>query len=512
MSATAFRLSLVIRSALGRVDFLALFPLIALTALWFNLADIVAVTAFVLPLLLALNAIGKPRPGPSDHVLTENDIARGMIAGQDGMVAMLDRISRSGSGDTACIMLQIDDWDGLVDRWGGQAAEDLALRCLERLTTSLRSGDLVARLGDARFGVVLKQIPKAQLGIRDGIVGRLRHALQEPIAIDGTTARLTVSVGHSNLLTSGVDPAGATFYATEAALAEAHRSGPNAVRAYAPGLVQQRNEQNALSSEVEDALAAGDIRPWFQPQIDLVTGAISGFEALARWHHPDRGVLPPGLFLDAVEDAGRMDQLGQSMLSGALTALQAWDDAGMTVPSVAVNFSAGELRDPDLVDRIVWELDRFNLQPNRLTVEILETVAAETEDDTVLRTLTALGAQGLNLDLDDFGIGQASLAAVRRFGVSRIKIDRSFILGVEDDAEQRAMVSAILAMAGHLNVTTLAEGVETEEARRILRELGCNHLQGYLVARPMPFDQTIAWAKNYAETTGAPHILGQHVG
>jgi len=494
------RIGRIARTLLCRLDVLAFFPLLTLLAVWLGAENLVLVVAMVLPALLALQSLGQTAlpatemPPRSASGAAEWEAPKAGIA---ALSARVEQIASSPRHDTACILMQIDDWSHLVDRWGYDTTQEIAQHCLDRLRASLRPSDLVVRLGDARFGIVLHQLPSARLGMRDALVSRLRETLSAPIAITGGTARLTSCAGHTNLIRDLIDTPAATLSAAEAALAEAHRSGPNAIRAYVPGLKQARKSRCQLAEEVEEALTSGAIRPWFQPQLRSDTGALSGFEALARWHHPERGVLAPGAFLQAVEDAGRMEALGHTILFHALDALRHWDEAGVRVPSVSVNFSATELRNPDLVDRVKWEIDRLDLRPGRLTVEILETVAAEPGDDAVITTLQGLAAHGVNLDLDDFGIGQASLAAIRRFGVSRIKLDRSFIIGLDEDSEQKSMVAAILSMARHLGVETLAEGVETQPVQRLLAQMGCNHVQGYFIARPMPFDQCLGWLRQH---------------
>jgi len=514
------RSNLVTRMAMGagrllsRIEMLALFPLVALTAIWLGLGDVVTVTAFALPALLALRTLGgafggAQMAGSGDG---HRPRQRGGLVGRDCLLAMLEKVAQMPGQDSACIMIQIDDWDRLSGRWGSEAAEDVIIRCGDRICTALRQDDLVARLGDARFGVVLHPVASLRLGTRDAITARLRGVLGEPVSIGGAVIRLTASAGHTGLMREAGDVACATLEAAETALTEAQRNGPNAVRAYAPGLLQQRSAETDLVTAVAGALEGGEIRPWFQPQVCTDSGVISGFEALARWHHPDRGVLAPADFLAAVDEAGRMDVLGQTILFHALDAVRLWDRAGLRVPSVAVNFSAGELRNPALADHVKWDIDRFDLRPGRLTVEILETVAANSADDAVIATIAALRAHGVNLDLDDFGIGQASLSAIRRFGVSRIKIDRSFILDLDHDPEQQAMVAAILSMARHLGVETLAEGVETAEIMAMLAQMGCDHVQGYHIARPMPLDETIAWATRHNDTLARPPIIGRRAG
>ena len=201
--------------------------------------------------------------------------------------------------------------------------------------------------------------------------------------------------------------------------------GPGAIRAYSPEISQRRANRSALRDELETALDEGQIRPYFQPQISTDTGAITGFEALARWHHPTRGLISPGEFLPLIEDAGLGERLGEVILYGALAALTRWDKGGLGVPNVSVNFSAGELRDPRLADRLKWELDRFDLEPARLTVEVLETVVAETAHDVIVSNIAALARLGCGIDLDDFGTGHASITSIRRFAIRRLKIDRS---------------------------------------------------------------------------------------
>ena len=182
------------------------------------------------------------------------------------------------------------------------------------------------------------------------------------------------------------------------------------------------------------------------------------------------------------------------MLRASLAALDAWDEAGLSVAQVGVNFSVEELRDPRLAERVVWEVDRAGIAPARVAVEILETVTLDGAEETILRNVHALRAAGLRLDLDDFGTGAASIGHIARFGVHRIKIDRSFVAGVETDADIRRTVSAILSLAAELGIETLAEGVETDAQAEVLAEIGCGQLQGFGIARPMPLADTIRWA------------------
>jgi len=250
---------------------------------------------------------------------------------------------------------------------------------------------------------------------------------------------------------------------------------------------------HSLSAEVAAALENGQIRPYFQPQVCADSGEIAGFEALARWEHPENGVVLPGLFLQAIENNGNSERLSEVILFHSLSALKSWDAAGFRISGIGVNFSSDELRNPKLVEKIKWEVDRFDIAPNRLTIEILENVVSDHDDDIITRNIRSLAAQGFSIDLDDFGTGHAAIANIRRFSVNRLKIDRTFITRIDSDPEQQVMTSAIIRLAESLGLETLAEGVETVAEHQCLANIGCQYIQGFGIARPMPFEDTITW-------------------
>jgi EAL domain-containing protein (putative c-di-GMP-specific phosphodiesterase class I) len=208
-----------------------------------------------------------------------------------------------------------------------------------------------------------------------------------------------------------------------------------------------------------------------------------------------------------IENAGLSERLGEVMLQNALSALVRWDKLQLDIPAVSVNFSAEELRSPRLADKLKWELDRYNLNPNRLCVEVLENVIAATDNDIIVSNIAALARLGCGVDLDDFGTGHASITSIRRFAVRRIKIDRSFVTRIDDDRNQQKMLSAILSMAERLDLATIAEGVETPGEHAMLAQLGCDEVQGFGIARPMPMEDTQAWiTAQRATVTALPKI------
>ena len=201
----------------------------------------------------------------------------------------------------------------------------------------------------------------------------------------------------------------------------------------------------------------------------------------------------PGAFLPAIDAPEMMELLGQTMLTQSLAAVAEFDRRGLRVPTVAVNFSARELQDPQLPDRLRWTLDRFHLAPSRLTVEVLESVVAGDGDEVIASNIGRIAAMGCGVDLDDFGTGNASITAIRRFALNRLKIDRSFVHEVDRNREQQRLVTAILSLAERLGLETLAEGVETQAEHALLAQLGCGHVQGYVIARPMSGEDLASW-------------------
>jgi EAL domain-containing protein (putative c-di-GMP-specific phosphodiesterase class I) len=326
----------------------------------------------------------------------------------------------------------------------------------------------------------------------------LQRDLSRPVGLELGAVLPTVSIGLA-LPSRLHSPSGEALLgaATLAAL-EAQRSGPAGIRTYSDDLQTRADTRRNLARDAARALERGEVQAFFQPQVCARTGALSGFEALARWRHPTRGLIPPVEFLPVIEEAGLMRRLGEVMLRDALSALHDWQAGGLRVSRVGVNLSGIELCDPHLVERVTWELDRFDLTPDRLVVEVLETVVAAREEDAIIRNLAALARLGCGLDLDDFGTGHASITCIRRFSIDRIKIDRSFVTGLDRDPEKQRLLGAILVMADHLGLATLAEGVETAEERHVLARLGCQHVQGFGIARPMPSEDVPAWIRTWA--------------
>lgn len=401
---------------------------------------------------------------------------------------------------TAVITLEFDRFSLIRNRYGDSAAEDVLKATARRISAALRSNDIIARIGDARFAICLEPVRQLDLEICLQLTRRLQTALEEPVSLQTVSVCPTCSFGFcmSSRLPNATGQALAE--AAGIALTEAQRCGASSVRAY-----QNRYRRRAITRRQNDleanrSLDKGQIHAWFQPQLSTDTGQVSGFEALARWEHPGRGIVQPLDFLPALQQSGQLERLANRMLFQALSALKEWRRAGWDVPSIGVNFAAEDLQNPNLVDKVRWELDRFALNPHELVIEVLETVIAGAPDDVVVRNVNGLAGLGCRIDLDDFGTGHSSISSIRRLQASRLKIDRSFVTRVDQDIEQQRMIAAIVTMAERLGLETLAEGVETGAEQAILGQLGCNHVQGYGIGRPMPFAETLAWLQEHSKT------------
>lgn len=430
------------------------------------------------------------------------------------IVAALDAVLR-GAGETGlttgCLVVQIDDAGPFLDRHGRAAQTEVLAQSAGRIGSLLRQGDAVAALEGGGFAVALRAQRRIDVEALVQIAARLQAALAVPVSLGATRLYVTASVGFCHAAAAPQRSGTALLEAAQIAADDALRNGPGAIRAFAPTMARHRADRDAQRETLEAALDSGEFRAHFQPQVCTDTGALSGFEALARWHHPERGLVPPADFLPAIEEAGLSERLGEVMLHQALSALTRWDAAGLRVPAVGVNFSAAELRNPRLAETLSWEVDRFGLTPDRLSVEILETVVAGTDNDIVVRTIAALAERGFGIDLDDFGTGHASIANIRRFAVRRIKIDRSFVASVDRDREQQRVISAVVSMADRLGLDTLAEGVETAAEHAMLAQLGCRHVQGYGIARPMPLDDTLPWIEAALARRVEPPRIGRRL-
>ena len=406
-------------------------------------------------------------------------------------------IKRNMHGTYPAIVM-IAEIDSFRDFKQRHSAKDVShtFRILERrLKGDLFTFDVVRRLDGDQFAIAISPLRNLRRSGTLDLATQLQDLVSCPINIGDGNVQISISVGCAASWDLPGQDGNDLLEAARVAQIEAAKQGGSSLRMYSSAMADRIRARKDMLTEALDAIKEGAIHAFFQPQICLSTNEISGFEALARWDHKSRGMISPAEFLPVLEEAGMMRHLGLAMLRDALRALRGWDDAGFRVPHVSVNLSNYELRDPQLVDIIQMELDAFDLSPNRLVIEVLETVIARGSDDIIVRNLRSISKIGCCIDLDDFGTGHASITTIKRFAVNRIKIDRSFVTQVNDDIDQQQMVATILMIAQSLSIETLAEGVETSHEIEHLTGKGCGHAQGFAIARPLAPADTFAWIR-----------------
>lgn len=388
----------------------------------------------------------------------------------------------------------------------GHAVGDLVLQRIAGLMlVESRKGDFVARIGSNEFAVICsfaEDITELQ-----ALSERLCELVAEPFEINGVTCDLKCAAAITLSDTGEVDPL-RLQRDVDIALAAAKQRGNGCSIVFSPDMREAFEEKEALREDLKRGLDAKEIEPFFQPQINVRTGELDGFEALARWRHPSRGILSPFHFLDAAAEFGLGERVDELIMERAFSALADWRRRGLVVPRIGVNITAVELRDPFMAERIKWAAERHELEPSDVCIEILEGVLVEEEDDAVAKNIASLSRIGFHIDLDDFGTGHASIATLQRFSIDRIKIDRSFVTNIDSDAEQQKVSGAMIGLAHSLDVTALGEGVETAEEYAQLARMGCEFLQGYWIGKPMSEEAATEWIRAYVAKEPVAAVAG----
>ncbi len=388
------------------------------------------------------------------------------------------------------LVIDLDYFKNLNDTEGHDAGDLLLQQVAQRLRGTVGDYAFVGRLGGDEFIVILEpaaaSLDEAQEEAAR-VCAQLREVLSAPYRLDRCSHSITPSIGVTLFAGAGVSP-DSLFKQADIALYEAKAGGRNTVRFFDQSMQRAVEQRAELTAQLGAALEAGQFELYFQPQFDLQR-RIVGAEALLRWHHPQRGLVAPGEFIDVAESTGLIVPIGDWVLREAGARLAAWSANPLLAKlTLSINVSAHQLRQPDFARDALALVAASGADPRRLVLELTESQLAENVDHT-LATMLALQHGGLNFAIDDFGIGFSSLSYIQRFPLASLKIDQSFVRDCDSDPKSAAIVEIIIAFARKLGLESTAEGVETEAQLAVLCAAGCTSFQGYLLARPMPLAQ-----------------------
>jgi diguanylate cyclase len=391
----------------------------------------------------------------------------------------------------AVLVIDIDDFTKLNDALGHRVGDSLLQQVAARLIETVRTSDLVARVGSDEFAVVLGRLRHTDDAER--VATKLGELLSEPYEVDAEQVTATVSIGVSCFPTDGAGPE-MLLRNADAALSYAKSRGRANVQLFEPRMNSDLLRRLQLEAALRRAIDLREFEVHFQPRISLSTGRVVGAEALLRWRHPEQGVLEPSSFIAVAEDTGLMQPIGEIVLRAACEAARAWSAAGLGNLVVSVNLSPREFRGRSLLPMVSQALVDTGLDAEYLEVEITE-ASLMRDLDKAEQVLVGLQTMGVRIALDNFGTGYSSLSNLRRFPLNALKIDGQFVRAAPDDEADARIVAALAGLATGLGLHVVAEGVETEQQFQFVKHCGCDEAQGYHLSRALPRDQFEQFAR-----------------
>lgn len=498
------------KSLFLRKELLTFIPALGLAALWYGWQG--AVLILVSAIAVAWMARTDVHLAlPAQINIDPRDAVTGLrlrAQGENILDGHIKNAAESGR-TTSCLVIGLDDPQFIISTVGENAFRDIQRVMVERLTSALRDVDTVISLEDARFGLLLQPTPRTDLESMIQLSARLQTAIEQPIVVHQHTVYINCHIGFC-LSTRAPERTGASLlFAAEIAAKEAAHNGPSAIRAFSTELNTSEQVRSALSREVAAALEDGQITAYFQPQLSSDTGDISGFQAVPRWLHPQRGVLTEADILPAIDASGLRDRMGEIILYNTLSAIRGWDRAHLRIPNASISLSVQLLQNPKLAERLRWEVDRFDMTADRIRLILPQSAIPQLEQDVVAHNLEALSAIGFQIEVAGFGASAGTISSIRRAHASRLRIHRSFTCHVDTDQTQQKLISAIITLAEGLGLDTIAEGIQTIGEHSMLAQLGCSHVQGAAISRPMGYEDTLEWITRHRDKLKSTPRIGR---
>jgi diguanylate cyclase (GGDEF)-like protein len=392
------------------------------------------------------------------------------------------------NGRLALLFIDLDGFKPVNDTYGHSVGDLVLEQVGQRLKSLSRGKDVVARVGGDEFLLLLSNVAAEESVAH--VATRLISGLSQAYTVDGREVIISCSVGIA-LYPDGCAH-GKLIARADAAMYAAKRSGGSTHCFYSPAMDADAERQFDLLRDLRKALQNNELELHYQPKIDVKSGKVTATEALLRWKHPTRGIILPSVFIPIAERFGLIVAIGNWVIEDACRQSRAWSDKGLRM-RVAINLSANQMRQDDIVERITDALHRHRIHPSLLTCEITETAAME-DTKATQETFRRLGELGAHLSIDDFGTGYSSLSYLRKLPAEELKIDRSFIMDIEHSTDARAVVDAVIKLAHALGLKVVAEGVENQRQQQILINMQCDELQGFLFAKPMSARAIQLWA------------------
>jgi diguanylate cyclase (GGDEF)-like protein len=384
----------------------------------------------------------------------------------------------------AVLFLDLDHFKRINDTLGHSTGDRLLQEVAARLTSRVRDGDTVARLGGDEFAILVTDV--AQTNDIALIAQKVVDCFAKPFQVGGHELFTSASIGISICPNDGTDGE-SLLRKTDIAMYRSKEQGRNHYSFYLAEMNAKISEWLALDQALRYAIERDELLVYYQPVVDVPTRQLIAMEALIRWRHPELGMVSPAHFIPLAEETGLIIPIGRWLIRTVCAQTKVWHTAGFRSLSVAVNLSARQFHQPGLVDDIAAALKETDLDPRGLEVELTESMLQDVNQ--AMRSLQALAAMGIRASIDDFGTGYSSLSCLKHFPIHKLKIDRSFIKNITNDTNDSGIVRAVVTMAQHLNLKTVAEGVETAEQMEFLRALKCDQIQGYYFSPPLPTDE-----------------------